>query len=190
MMTKPPQIQMLLKQHHRPVGSRRCVVAKRHHPTKASSTRSQRQTTSTHSTPTRQFGTDGRMFSSHPPGHPEQGEVYQAITTKITTCPDIQNVHHFDLVNESDQHSGPRWRESHFKLTLVADLPANCKMLLSKHRFINKVLEAEIPQIHAISLHIYNKQQWVEQFGETAPASPLCTSAPPKRREEAAPQDV
>lgn len=177
---------MLTKTSHprRKASSHNPKTTKKHHNTSKSKSLHHRKPLPlppTTSSSRRNFGTDGRIFSSHPPGHPEEGEVYKAITKKITTCEDIKNLYHFDLLNESDQHSGPRWRESHFKLTLVADLPANCRTLLSKHRFINNVLQEEIPQLHAMSLHLYTKPQWVEQFGETAPASPLCASHTPTK---------
>ncbi len=80
---------------------------------------------------------------------------------------------HLEIENESDMHSGPPGRESHFKVTLVSKKFADL-MLIKQHRMVNETLKTELSGvIHALALHTYNPDQWFERTGK-APQSPAC----------------
>ncbi len=77
-----------------------------------------------------------------------------------------------DVVNESHMHSVAPGSESHFKVTLVTDQFKD-QMLIKRHRLVNKVLEEELKQIHALALHTMTNDEWFEKAGKVA-ESPLC----------------
>ena len=78
-----------------------------------------------------------------------------------------------EVVNESDSHSGPPNRESHFKVVLVGDAFAPLSRV-ARHRAVNKVLADELAAgLHALSIFAWSLQEWAERGGEI-PASPLC----------------
>lgn len=79
---------------------------------------------------------------------------------------------HLEVTNESHMHNVPPGSESHFKVVAVSS-EFNGKMLIARHRIINKVLAEEIAgPIHALALHTMTPEEW----GNTgsAPASPPC----------------
>ena len=79
---------------------------------------------------------------------------------------------HLDVINESHMHNVPAGSESHFKVVIVSD-DFKDKMLLARHRLVNKVLEEELSGgIHALALHTMTMQEWFEKGG--VPDSPLC----------------
>lgn len=69
-------------------------------------------------------------------------------------------------------HSGPADAQSHFKVTLVSKAFDDL-MLIKRHRQVNKVLEQELGQIHALALHTMTPDEWFEKAGKVA-ESPLC----------------
>jgi len=46
-------------------------------------------------------------------------------------------------------------------------------MLIKRHRMVNKTLQQEIQQIHALALHTLTPQEWQARAGSVA-ASPKC----------------
>lgn len=80
--------------------------------------------------------------------------------------PDVLNV-----INESHMHAGPA-SESHFKVTVVTSDFEGLK-LIERHRLINKLLASELSEIHALGLHTYTKQEWLDK-GQQAPSSAQC----------------
>ena len=78
---------------------------------------------------------------------------------------------HLEVINESDNHNVPPGSESHFKIVAVSD-EFNGKMLIARHRLINKLLEEELQVIHALSLHTMTADEWAEKGA--APESPPC----------------
>ena len=62
--------------------------------------------------------------------------------------------------------------ESHFKVTIVSDSFAD-QMLIKRHRMVNKALQDELQQIHALALHTLTPEEWREREGQVA-ASPKC----------------
>ena len=74
--------------------------------------------------------------------------------------------------NESHMHNVAPGSESHFKVTIVSNL-FNDQMLIKRHRMVNKTLQHEIQQIHALALHTLTPQEWQARAGSVAD-SPKC----------------
>ncbi|MEE9445453.1 MAG: BolA family protein, partial [Cocleimonas sp.] len=74
--------------------------------------------------------------------------IQDTIETKLTELlqPEV-----LDIFNESHMHSGPA-TESHFKVVAVSQAFEG-KMLIARHRMLNKALADELNTIHALSLH-------------------------------------
>lgn len=67
---------------------------------------------------------------------------------------------HLEVINESSMHNVPEGSESHFKLIVVSN-NFDGKMLLQRHRLINKLLEKELAtSIHALSIHALTPSEW------------------------------
>jgi len=79
---------------------------------------------------------------------------------------------HLEVINESHMHNVPPGSESHFKVIAVSE-EFESKMLVARHRIINKALEEELQgPIHALSLHTMTPDEWTEKG--SAPDSPPC----------------
>jgi len=76
-----------------------------------------------------------------------------------------------EVLNESHMHSGPA-TESHFKVVAVSK-EFDGKMLIARHRMINKALEEELQHIHALALHTMTPDEYFEKAGSVAD-SPEC----------------
>ena len=74
--------------------------------------------------------------------------------------------------NESHRHNVAPGSESHFKVTIVSDSFRD-QMLIARHRSVNKVLEQEMQQIHALALHTLTPEEWQARGGQVS-ASPKC----------------
>lgn len=82
------------------------------------------------------------------------------------------NPSHLEVTNESHMHNVPPGSESHFKVVIVSDA-FNGKMLVARHRLVNKALEEELAgPIHALALHTMTPDEWTEKG--SAPQSPPC----------------
>lgn len=116
-----------------------------------------------------------RFVTFYPEGSPSQGITYQSIEQKITSA--VPSLTFYNILNESNQHSGPPNRESHFKLTLVANWKdLGLPTLVKRHRFINDLLRDEVSNgVHALSLHMFTNEEWAKRDGQ-APQSPGCAS--------------
>jgi BolA protein len=96
------------------------------------------------------------------------------ITKKLN---DAFSPEHLEVVNESHMHNVPEGSESHFKVTIVCD-DFNGKMLVARHRLVNKVLQDELSKerseggIHALALHTMTMEEWFKKG--RAPDSPEC----------------
>ena len=79
---------------------------------------------------------------------------------------------HLEVINESHMHNVPEGSESHFKVVIVSDVFKD-KMLVARHRLVNKALEAELKSgIHALALHTMTMEEWFEKGNP--PESPPC----------------
>lgn len=74
--------------------------------------------------------------------------------------------------NESHMHNVAPGSESHFKVTIVSDTFKE-QMLIKRHRMVNKTLEQELQQIHALALHTLTPEEWQARQGAVAD-SPHC----------------
>lgn len=79
---------------------------------------------------------------------------------------------YLEVQNESHMHNVAPGAESHFKVTIVSEQFEGL-MLIKRHRLVNKVLEQELQQIHALALHTMTASEWEEKGGKVT-ASPLC----------------
>lgn len=80
---------------------------------------------------------------------------------------------HLEVINESSMHNVPAGSESHFKLIIVSN-NFDGKMLLQRHREINKALEKELAtSIHALSIHALTPSEWAKKNQQVA-HSPEC----------------
>lgn len=98
------------------------------------------------------------------------GIIQKQIETKLEQAfnPEI-----LEVVNESHMHNVPPGSESHFKVTVVSE-QFDGKMLVARHRMVNKVLAEELDgQIHALALHTLTPAQYFERAGKVAD-SPEC----------------
>lgn len=97
-------------------------------------------------------------------------KVEQAIRSKLAEALNLVSI---TLENESDQHSGPPGRESHFKLTLVSE-DFNGLFPVKRHQKIYSLLAEEMAgPVHALALHLYTPEEW-QAKGEQRPDSPDC----------------
>jgi len=80
---------------------------------------------------------------------------------------------HLEVEDESHMHNVPDGAESHFKVTVVSEHFAG-KMLVARHREINKLLAEEFNQgLHALALHTMTPEEWFKKGG-SSPDSPPC----------------
>ena len=95
--------------------------------------------------------------------------MQQTITDKLQQA---FSPEHLDVINESHMHNVPEGSESHFKVAIVSN-DFDGKMLVARHRLVNKVLEDELNGgIHALALHTMTMQEWFDKGN--APESPPC----------------
>ncbi|HIO97821.1 MAG TPA: BolA family transcriptional regulator [Leucothrix sp.] len=94
--------------------------------------------------------------------------IQNSIETKLT---DLLQPEVLDILNESHMHSGPA-TESHFKVVAVSQAFEG-KMLIARHRMINKALAEELDTIHALSLHTMTPDEYFDKAGKVAD-SPEC----------------
>lgn len=94
-----------------------------------------------------------------------QPQIEQAINKAF-------DVQFMELLNESHMHSGPA-PESHFKLTLVSSSFDGLSKV-KRQQAVYRVLADLMPQFHALALHTYTPQEWLD-LEQTIPASPKCT---------------
>jgi len=75
--------------------------------------------------------------------------------------------------NQSDAHSGPRGRETHFKVVVVSARFAG-QSLVQRHRLVNAALADELRGgVHALSIEALTPEQWAARGGAVL-ASPPC----------------
>lgn len=100
--------------------------------------------------------------------------IQETITDKLNSA---FSPEHLEVINESYMHNVPAGSESHFKVVIVSD-DFNDKMLIARHRLVNKVLENELNKdradggIHALALHTMTMAEWFKK-GKAAD-SPEC----------------
>ena len=79
---------------------------------------------------------------------------------------------HLEVINESASHNVPAGSESHFKVIISADFFRN-KSAVKRHKAIYAELSEELKNsIHALSLHVYSLEEWIDL--DVIPVSPKC----------------
>ncbi len=80
-----------------------------------------------------------------------------------------------EITNESDNHAGPKGRESHFRVRVVSERFQGLNRV-KRHRRIHELV-ADLLQtpggIHALALELYTPQEWAQRKGQGV-ASPPC----------------
>lgn len=74
--------------------------------------------------------------------------------------------------NQSDQHSGPPGRETHFKVVVVSNRFAG-QGLVQRHRAVNSTLAEELRSgVHALAIEALTPEQWKDRGGAIAESPP------------------
>ena len=95
-----------------------------------------------------------------------QNQITQKLSEALTP-------NHLEVINESGNHNVPAGSESHFKVTMVADIFEG-ESLVKRHQKVYQLLADELKSgVHALALHLYTVAEWREKNGE-APLSPPC----------------
>lgn len=96
-------------------------------------------------------------------------QVQNIVESKLT---EMFAPSHLEVINESDNHNVPPGSESHFKVTVVSD-EFEGKMLVARHRMINKLLADELAgSIHALSMHTFTSKEWAQKNEQTRKSPP------------------
>jgi BolA protein len=95
--------------------------------------------------------------------------IQHVIEQKLTA---EYNTDFLRVENESHMHNVAPGSESHFKVTIVSDT-FNDQMLIKRHRMVNKTLQQEMQQIHALALHTLTPEEWQARSGAVTD-SPNC----------------
>jgi len=67
---------------------------------------------------------------------------------------------HYEVINESANHKGPKDAETHFKVVIVSKAFEDKKMV-ERHREVYQLLDKEIKQgVHALAIHPYAPGEW------------------------------
>ena len=91
--------------------------------------------------------------------------IAQKLTSEFET-------EYLQVENESHLHNVAPGSESHFKVTIVSDSFKD-QVLIKRHRMVNKALQQEMQQIHALALHTLTPDEWQARAGNVAD-SPHC----------------
>ena len=95
----------------------------------------------------------------------------QLITNRLQAAFTLE---HLDVMNESDNHSGPANRETHFKCVIVSPDFIG-KRSVQRHQQIYALVQDEMAKgLHALALHTYTPEEW--SVLQQAPSSPVCHS--------------
>ncbi len=98
------------------------------------------------------------------------GPVATSITQKLGAAFAPQAL---QVINESDRHSGPPGRESHFKVVIVSEAFTG-QSLVQRHRAVHHAVAEELSHgVHALSIEALTPAQWQARGGQIA-ASPPC----------------
>lgn len=64
-----------------------------------------------------------------------------------------------DVLDESGNHHVPKGVISHLKIVIVTEEFRGLRPL-NRHRILHELLADEIKELHAISLHLFTKEEW------------------------------
>jgi BolA protein len=95
--------------------------------------------------------------------------VEQALRQRLS---DQFSPQHFELDNESHQHSVPANSETHFRVVLVSDAFDGLRPVARHQKVYALVGDLMAGSLHALALHLYTPGEWAAR--EAAPDSPAC----------------
>ena len=98
------------------------------------------------------------------------GPVEKQIRDKLN---EAFTVEHLELINESDMHSGPPGRESHFKLLLVSKDFDGLNRVQRQQKVYGVLKEEMANLVHALSQQTFTSTEWAEK--PQVNASPDCS---------------
>ncbi len=105
------------------------------------------------------------------------GPIETKIREKLTAA--FQPVH-LEIENESDNHSGPPGRESHFKV-LVVSAKFEGLARIARQRLVNEILKDELAgRVHALTQRALTPVEW-QQGADASFQSPDCKSGSKKQ---------
>lgn len=81
------------------------------------------------------------------------------------------NIHLLEITNESYMHNVPKDSETHFKVILVSNDFTNLA-LVKRHKAVYETLKDIMNQIHALSLHIFDIDEY--KLNQDVQDSPQC----------------
>lgn len=67
-----------------------------------------------------------------------------------------------EIENESDKHSGPKGRESHFKVFIVSEVFKSLKRI-DRQKHVYQTLKDIMPKIHALALKTLDPEQFATE---------------------------
>lgn len=103
--------------------------------------------------------------------YPPQKDQIEAQIFKILSCdfsPEFLKV-----INESDHHSGPKGRESHFAVLIVSQKFLGISRI-DRQRSVFSSLSEIIPIIHALTLRALTLEEWKNKNPIGSFKSPNC----------------
>ncbi|KYG62484.1 transcriptional regulator BolA [Bdellovibrio bacteriovorus] len=93
--------------------------------------------------------------------------IFETISKALTPV-------HIEIDNESDMHSGPPNRETHFKV-LVVSAAFEGKSRIDRQRMINDLLKSELENgLHALTQKTLTPTEWEKQKAALNFESPNC----------------
>ena len=81
---------------------------------------------------------------------------------------------YIELINESHMHSVPPDSETHFKLVLVSSQFEGQRQVQRHQSVYRSVAELMNNPIHALALHTFSPEEWIEKEGVSVADSPNC----------------
>lgn len=96
-------------------------------------------------------------------------KIQQQITSKLESA---FTPSHLEVLNESHMHNVPPDSESHFKVVIVSEHFSGLRKVPRHQRLYKELAEELAGEVHALSLHVYTEDEWLQQC--TTPQSPEC----------------
>ena len=77
----------------------------------------------------------------------------------VNTLSSFMNLASLKIINESFMHNVPEGSESHFKIVVVTN-DFNNLSIIQRHKLIYKTLDSLMNEIHALSIHAFNEEEF------------------------------
>lgn len=99
------------------------------------------------------------------------GQILDSLQEKITKT---LSPSYLSIINESSQHHGDEYAETHFKITVVSPQFSELSLVKRHQKVYALVGDAMDNGLHALSLHTYSPEEWDKKQHIPAPDSPAC----------------